>query len=187
MPVSMHTSCLGKPTANCGMPRQNAFWVIFVVDASGRSVCRGVHEACRTTSWTLQHKQRSCLWVSVTPVYMFSTQIILESCTCRGYTPLDVCILEMQFRREQQDACGQGFMQHEDRYMKVIKHLLKANTKRGRLACLPIPQSNKGCTCGQCDNGYFSPRMQWRCACSLHALILFLCSLGGVGVQGCSD
>lgn len=28
---SMHTSSLGKPTANRGTPGQNAFWVIFVV------------------------------------------------------------------------------------------------------------------------------------------------------------
>ena len=114
---------------------------------------------------------------------------------CRGYTPLDVCILEMQFRREQQDACGEGFMQHEDRYMWVIEHLLKGKTKRDRLACLPIPQSKLGCTCGQCLRGYFSPRMQWRSEPLGAALVACLCCLpsmlpcaggGGGGGGGCA-
>ena len=116
--------------------------------------------------------------------------------SCRGYTPIDVCILEMQFRREQQDACGQGFMHHEDRYMLVIKHLLKSNIKRNRLACLPIPQSKEGCTCAKCFRGYFSPRMQWRSAIGCRALCtpllspsLLPCGEGGRirGGGGCRD
>ncbi len=93
---------------------------------------------------------------------MFHQLLNLWVHACRGYTPLDVCLLEMQFWREYKDARMDGFKGHHANYMDVIQQLLKTGIKRQRLSCLPVPTNKWGCTCGECLNGYLSPRMQYR-------------------------
>ncbi|DBB07510.1 hypothetical protein WJX82_009247 [Trebouxia sp. C0006] len=86
--------------------------------------------------------------------------------TKAGFTPLDVCILEMQYWREYQDAQVQGgFKGHDVKYMEVINHLLKTGIKLQRVTSLPVPKNKWGCTCGECLNGYLSPHMRYRLQC----------------------
>lgn len=79
---------------------------------------------------------------------------------CSGYTPLEVCALEMEYQRECSEARPSGFTGHEDRYMQVIKLLDKAGGN-GK-SVVPIPKSKLGCTCGQCFSGFLSPRTRLR-------------------------
>ena len=81
---------------------------------------------------------------------------------CRGYTPLDVCLLEMQYLREYQDAHLVGFRYHDVKYMDVIAQLVKPGIRAQRLSTIPVINNKWGCTCGFCLNGYLSPRMQYR-------------------------
>ena len=91
--------------------------------------------------WIFLHKSRAC---------------------CRGYTPLDVCALEMEYQRDCADARLSGFRCHEDRYMQVIQHLQNGDGKGSLKSTLPYPRSKEGCTCGRCLQGFLSPRMLLR-------------------------
>ena len=91
---------------------------------------------------------------------------------CRGYTPMDVCILEMQFWRQYKDAKSDGFKGHDPKYLAVLGKLKKTYIRLERLTCLPVPKNKWGCTCGACLGGYLSPRMQYRSVMHSHHLAI---------------